>query len=146
LQFQSRKVDIFKDPLFPPRGRILVIHAWKSLNRKNYCKEERNFKMQIWICMTIWWNFAQKNLSGHIGFPMDDVLVNAGSHNPPSNVFYMLHKALGGGHSQNQGTVWDGAKCNLTTGNTLAWWPCHAWNFVASIYFLVKPYLLGMNF
>jgi hypothetical protein len=27
---------------------------------------------------------------------MDGALVNAGSHNPPSNVFYMLHKSLGG--------------------------------------------------
>jgi hypothetical protein len=26
--------------------------------------------------------------------PMDDALVNASSHNPTSNVFYMVHKAL----------------------------------------------------
>jgi len=25
---------------------------------------------------------------------MDGALVNAASHNPPSNVFYMVHKAL----------------------------------------------------
>jgi hypothetical protein len=41
----------------------------------------------------------------HIGLPMDGALVNAGSHNPPSNVFYMVHKALGGGHYQNQATA-----------------------------------------
>jgi hypothetical protein len=34
---------------------------------------------------------------------MDGALVNAGSHNLPSNVFYMVHKALGGQHYQNQG-------------------------------------------
>ncbi len=50
-------------------------------------------------------NSAEKHLSGHSGFPMDGALVNAGSHNPPSNVFYMVHKALGGQHYQNQGTA-----------------------------------------
>jgi hypothetical protein len=76
---------------------------------------------------------------------MDGALVNAGSHNPPSNVFYMLHKALGGGHSQNQGTAWDGAKCNLTTSNTLPWCAMHE-ILLLQLIFLVKPYLLGMNF
>jgi len=50
-------------------------------------------------------NSAEKHLSGHSGFPMDGALVNAGSHNPPSNVFYMVHKALRGQHYQNQGTA-----------------------------------------
>jgi hypothetical protein len=36
---------------------------------------------------------------------MDGALVNAGSPNPPSNVFYMVHKALGGVHCQNQATA-----------------------------------------
>jgi len=132
-QFQSRKVDIFKDPLFTPRGRILVIHAWKSLNRKKNLKKKGILRWQTWICITIWSNFAKNNLSGHSGFPMDGALVNAGSHNPPSNVFNMVHKALGGRHYQNLGTTWDEAKCNLTTSNTLPWRPCHARNFIASI-------------
>jgi len=46
-----------------------------------------------------------KNLAHHIGLPMDRALVNAGSHNPPSNVFYMVHMALGGVHCQNQATA-----------------------------------------
>jgi hypothetical protein len=46
-----------------------------------------------------------KNLARHIGLPMDGALVNAGSPNPPSNVFYMVHKALGGVHCQNQATA-----------------------------------------
>ncbi len=36
---------MFKDPLFSSRGRILVIHARKCVDWKNYCKEERNFVM-----------------------------------------------------------------------------------------------------
>jgi hypothetical protein len=46
-----------------------------------------------------------KNLACHTGLPMDGALVKAGSHNPPSNVFYMVYKALGGGHYQNQATA-----------------------------------------
>jgi hypothetical protein len=38
--------------------------------------------------------FNLVKLAPHIGFPMVGALVNAGSHNPPSNVFYMVHKAL----------------------------------------------------
>ncbi len=44
-QFQSRKVENFKDSLFSPRDRILVIHARIFWNRTNYCKEERPFVM-----------------------------------------------------------------------------------------------------
>jgi hypothetical protein len=69
----------------------------KSLNRKNYCKFA--FVSQFGEIL------LPKKLSGHSGFPMDSALVNAGSHNPPSNVFYVVHKALGGWHYQNQGAA-----------------------------------------
>jgi len=74
----------------------MVIHAWKSLSRKKYCKDERNFEMANLDLYHNLVKFSWKKLSGHSWFPMDGALVNAGSHNPPSNVFYMVHKALGG--------------------------------------------------
>ncbi len=51
----------------------------------------------------------QKNLAPHIGFRMVGALVNAGSHNPPSNVFYMEHKALSRG------------RASLKSGDCMRW-------------------------
>jgi hypothetical protein len=67
--------------------------------RKEICDGEFGFVSQIGEIL------LPKNFAHHIGLPMDGALVNAGSHNPPSNVFYMVHKALGGGHYQNQATA-----------------------------------------
>jgi hypothetical protein len=66
--------------------------------RKEICDWEFGFVSQFGEIL------LPKNLAHHMGLPMGGVLVNAGSHNP-SNVFYMAHKALGGGHYQNQATA-----------------------------------------
>jgi hypothetical protein len=89
-QFHSRKVEIsLRIHFFHPEIEFWWFMLEIVLIGQIIVKKKGNLWWGIWICITICWNFAPR-----IGFPMDGALVNAGSHNPPSNVLYMLHKAL----------------------------------------------------
>ncbi len=120
-----------------------MIHAWKKFNRTNYCTEERKYvtgNLDLYHNLV---KFCSQNIWLVIlGLPMDCALVNAGSHDPPSNVFYMVLRP--------QVTKIRPLHVMEPSATLALVTPSHDGLAMHAIlfksYFFVIPYLLGRNF